>query len=146
MSNAALARPGTVTGSAIVTIGGNKFKIHTQSVEIQIQNKMNEVTGEAHVTPHFQHGGMTYVSFRCTGFVMSGTNDKIGVEDLADPANNKDALITFVMHTGKTIVGKAVFSGVNIAYGRNTPHVQVALSGVFTETVKGVQENPPPPQ
>jgi hypothetical protein len=139
MSTAALSRPGT-TASAIVTIAGNSFKIHTQNVEIQIQNRLNEVTGETHVTPNFQHGGMTYVSFRCSGFVLAGSGNKVGVEDLASVDNNANIAITFNMHSGRTISGTAVLSGATIAYGKNTPHVQVALSGVFTNTANGIVE------
>jgi uncharacterized protein (DUF2225 family) len=138
MSSVALARPGTAT-SAIVVIGGTTFKIHTQNVEIQVETKVSDVTGQAQATPNYQHAGMSYVSFRCTGFVISGAN-AIGVAKLANVTDNKDTAITFNMHNNRTISGKAVFTSATIAYGRTTPHVQVALAGVFTDTADGVVE------
>jgi hypothetical protein len=150
MSNASLARPGT-TGTAIVALtrgGGTPvaIKIHTQQVDIRVQNRINEVTGETHVTPNFQHGGMSYVNFRFTGFVRS--DEKIGVAELAkigDTENDGGTTLTFAMHNSRTISGTALFSEVNIAYGKNTPHVQVAISGVFTDTANGVVESEPTP-
>ena len=135
MAAPALARPGTQESIIELPSG---IQLHTNRVQFAAEVRMNEVTGDGDITPQFQHGGLLYVQFRFSGYMVSG--DQLGILRLASESNNTRQPMTVRPHNGRSFYGTVVLSQVNFEMQKNSPHVMVSVSGVYTNTLPSAIE------
>ena len=118
-----LAKPGTVTGNAIVegAISSNSlssntlFFIKPTAVIIQSAVEVVETTGDIDTERVFENGRLKGLS--------SADNDG---------NSNASCSLSFYPHSGRKISGTVVFSQVDIEWARKSPYVGVNISGYFT--------------
>jgi len=139
MSTVALARPGItavlVDGTAVGSGGTESFQIHVQAYNDSYSVKVNDVTGDGHTAPRFQHGGLLYGQFRLVGYMMAANS--IGLSNLV--ADKNGGLPSTASHNlevrfdlSKKISGDVVVTQVDRQMNKTSPHVQVSISGYWT--------------
>lgn len=136
----ALARPGTIAtiiaaGSTAVGDDSGNLKIHVQQYQDRFRVVANEVTGDGHTSPHFQHGGLLYGEFRLTGLMVAA--HAVGIANLKADSNGGYAAtlphtMTINFDSQRLVHGQILITDVQRQFAKNQPHVQVSLSGVFT--------------
>lgn len=144
MATIALARPGTIatlvaSGGAVGQGGSATFLIHVQAWQDSYEVKLTEVTGDTHVAPEFQHGGLLYGQFRLSGYMLAGSN--VGIANLVANVNGGYGVGTgstaaheleVRFDSNRAIRGKVVITTIQRQMSKTSPHVQVAMSGFFT--------------
>ena len=144
MSTVALSRPGTIAtliaaGGAVGVDGAATFKLHVQQYSDKYEVRVTEVTGDGHTAPEFQHGGLLYGQFRLSGYMVAG--DFIGIADLIADKNGGyvDGQSAVLPHTmeirfdaNQKLSGKVIITSMQRQMAKNSPHIQIAMSGYWT--------------
>ena len=137
-----LAKPGTVTGNAIVegAISSNSlssntlFFIKPTAVIIQSAVEVVETTGDIDTERVFENGRLAATQFQVQGYMVADSAVSLKGLSSADNDGNSNASCTlsFYPHSGRKISGTVVFSQVDIEWARKSPYVGVNISGYFT--------------
>ncbi len=137
-----LAKPGTVTGNAIVegaissdgTAANKIFHIKTVAVSIKSQVEVVEVTGDIDTERVYENGRLAATQFQIQGYMVADSAVKLS--NLASDSNNGNSnancSLTFYPHSGRAVGGTVVFGAVELQWARNSPYVAVNVTGVFT--------------
>jgi hypothetical protein len=139
MSTVALSRPGTVataliSGTAAGSSSGT-FKIFVQDWEDNYEVRTTEVTGDGHTAPVFQHGALIYGQFRLSGYMVAGS--AIGIANLSADINGGYGAtaahtLQVSFESGLALSGSVLITSVRRGMSKKSPHVRLAISGVFT--------------
>lgn len=137
-----LARPGTIAqiipqgSTAVGDSAASTIRIHVQAYQDRFRVVANEVTGDGHTSPHFQHGGLLYGEFRLTGLMVAA--DAVGLASLKADANGGYGTtaphkLQVNFDSNRYVAGDVLITDVQRQFSKNQPHVQVSISGVFTK-------------
>ena len=138
-----LAKPGTVTGNAIVEgaissdgLASSKiFVIKPTSVVIQSQVEVVDVTGDIDTKRVYENGRLAATQFQVQGYMVGDSAVSLsGLSSVNNNGNdNASCSLNFYPHSGRKIGGTVVFSQGDIQWARNSPYVAVNISGYFTD-------------
>tara|TARA_X000001382_G_scaffold15843_2_gene10070 strand:+ start:738 stop:1199 length:462 start_codon:yes stop_codon:yes gene_type:complete len=138
-----LAKPGTVTGNAIVegaissdgTAASKIFFIKPTAVVIQSQVEVVDVTGDIDTKRVFENGRLAATQFQVQGYMVA--DSAISLSGLSSENNNGNSNanceLNFYPHSGRKVGGTVVFSQIDMQWARNSPYVAVNISGYFTD-------------
>jgi hypothetical protein len=122
----------------------HKFFIHVQQYSDQYEVRVTETTGDGDTSPHFQHGGLLYGQWRLSGYMLAGRD--IGLEKLIETSNGggwtsdsppvevpTNRLKIQFGEQDRYVEGGVIVTSIQRQMAKNTPHVQLAIAGYWTE-------------